>query len=330
MIQPPHPEVIVIGAGVSGLSSALRLLEAGFRVRVIARDVSPRTTSDVAAAIWYIYAAHPVERTQPWGLTSLREFHSLLDSGADCGLSLVRVREVFRQPVDDPWWRDQVRYFARLNPADLPSDYVDGFEMDLPVIETTPYLAYLARRVQAAGGSIEQRAITHLRDVYADQRLIVNCSGVWAGEVASDPAVFPIRGQVMRVARDDALLCGYMDDSDDALPIYIIPRSQDVVLGGTAQRGNWSLDVNPQDADSILERCARLLPAARHAAVLSQAVGLRPGRATVRLELEQVTDYAQCAVIHNYGHGGAGITLSWGCAGEVAHLARVYSDELKS
>lgn len=330
MPQTTHPEVIVIGAGVSGLSCAVRLLEAGFPVRVIAREVSPRTTSDVAAAIWYIYAAHPVERTQPWGLTSLHEFHKLLDSGADCGLSLVRVREVFLQPVADPWWRGQVRHFARLKPADLPPGYNDGFEMDLPVIETTPYLAYLTRRVQAAGGGIEQRTIGHLRDVYGDGRLIVNCTGVWAGEIASDPAVFPIRGQVMRVTPSDALLCGYMDDSDDALPVYIIPRSRDVVLGGTAQRGIWSLDANPHDAASILERCARLLPAVRDAAVLSEAVGLRPGRATVRLELEQVAEYSACAVIHNYGHGGAGITLSWGCAGEVAHLARVYSDTLTS
>ena len=56
---PAMGRVIVVGAGVIGLSCAVRLLEAGHRVDVLARDLPRETTSAVAAAIWYPYRAWP-------------------------------------------------------------------------------------------------------------------------------------------------------------------------------------------------------------------------------------------------------------------------------
>jgi D-amino-acid oxidase len=79
------------------------------------------------------------------------------------------------------------------------------------------------------------------------------------------------------------------------------------------------LEINPQTAQEILEKCRLLEPALSQAAILGHAVGLRPGRREVRLELEWLAGGR--AVIHNYGHGGAGFTLSWGCAREVVELA---------
>ncbi|MFM7282729.1 MAG: FAD-dependent oxidoreductase [Planctomycetia bacterium] len=70
---------------------------------------------------------------------------------------------------------------------------------------------------------------------------------------------------------------------------------------------------------SIIERCARLEPGLRDATVLGTSVGLRPARSAVRLEPESSP---AGRIVHNYGHGGAGVTLSWGCAQEVAqHFA---------
>lgn len=316
------PEIIVLGAGVSGLSSAIRLLERGFKVKILARDFSPNTISDVAAAIWYIYAAHPIERTEPWGATTLQEFYRLYDAGVECGISLVKTREVFAEPMPDPWWKSLVRYFTHLPPLE---GYGDTWEMELPVIETTPYLRYLTGRFQELGGQMEQGEIGSISELTAANRIVINCSGVWAKDVANDPGVYPIRGQVIRVAPHPDLNFGVMDDTDHNVPVYIIPRSGDVVLGGTAQQGNWNLNVDPQDTENILRLCAALNPAVKEAQILNQAVGLRPGRDTVRLELETVADVANCAIIHNYGHGGAGITLSWGCADEVAQLATEFA-----
>jgi D-amino-acid oxidase len=74
-------------------------------------------------------------------------------------------------------------------------------------------------------------------------------------------------------------------------------------------------------AAAIIERCADLVPELRGVEVLEHLAGLRPVRPTVRLEAEPATGDTP-RVIHNYGHGGSGITLAWGCADDVAELAR--------
>jgi D-amino-acid oxidase len=101
---------------------------------------------------------------------------------------------------------------------------------------------------------------------------------------------------------------------DGEVPTYVIPRTHDVVLGGTDDDGDWSRTPSPEVADDILRRATALVPEVAKARVVRHKVGLRPARPEVRLE--RVGD-----VIHCYGHGGAGVTLSWGCADEVLRLA---------
>jgi D-amino-acid oxidase len=72
-------------------------------------------------------------------------------------------------------------------------------------------------------------------------------------------------------------------------------------------------------ATRILRDCAAVEPRLNGARVVGHQVGLRPFRPQVRLEAEATGDGP--LVVHNYGHGGAGITLSWGCAREAAALA---------
>jgi D-amino-acid oxidase len=99
---------------------------------------------------------------------------------------------------------------------------------------------------------------------------------------------------------------------------YVIPRSHDCILGGTAEDGEWSTEPDPRTAAAILERCAALEPRLAEAEVLEHKVGLRPGRKEIRLEREDVAHGPPR--IHNYGHGGSGVTLSWGCAEETLRL----------
>jgi D-amino-acid oxidase len=92
-----------------------------------------------------------------------------------------------------------------------------------------------------------------------------------------------------------------------------------VVVGGTDVEGDWSRTPSPEVADGILARGARLVPGVAGARVIRHKVGLRPARPEVRLERDG-------RVVHCYGHGGSGVTLSWGCAEEVAELAAAAVD----
>ena len=99
---------------------------------------------------------------------------------------------------------------------------------------------------------------------------------------------------------------------------YVHPRGQDCILGGTLDLGRWDTDVDEAEAEAILSRCRDIVPALADATVLEHIVGLRPARPTVRLE-EDLAPHA-ARVVHNYGHGGAGVTLGWGCAADVVTL----------
>jgi D-amino-acid oxidase len=108
-----------------------------------------------------------------------------------------------------------------------------------------------------------------------------------------------------------------LDEDDPAGVTYIIPRREDCILGGTADEDQWDTTPDPVIAESILRRCIAIEPRLADAEILEHTVGLRPGRDAIRLERE---DRDGRVIVHNYGHGGAGVTLSWGCAEEVVAL----------
>ncbi len=311
-------DVAVVGCGVIGLTTAVRLQEAGLTVRIVARDLPLETTSNVAAAIWYPYRAYPQDRVLDWGAQTFDVFEELAASQST-GIRMREVKELFRTGEPDPWWMHAVRQIRHCDATELPAGFVDGFVFTTPVVEMPIYLTYLMRRFQAGGGVIEQRDVGVLADVASDERVIVHCAGVGAKGLAPDSSVTPIRGQVVCVHNpgiDQVLL----DEGNPDGITYIVPRSADCILGGTAEVGADGLEPDPEIARGILHRCSRLEPRLRGARVLSHKVGLRPGRPSIRLETAELPDARPC--IHNYGHGGAGVTLSWGCADEVVRLVR--------
>ncbi|HUN06519.1 MAG TPA: FAD-dependent oxidoreductase [Aggregatilineales bacterium] len=309
--------VIVVGAGVMGLSSAVRLLEAGREVRVITRDLPLQTTSVVAGAIWHPYAVQPMERAMHWGAVALQQFYRLLDV-PEAGVSLIPLREVYEYPVERHWATDYLRRVDAIPANDLPPGMASGFVLEMPVVQMPMYLPWLVAQVEQLGGKLEQRTLTSLDELASPEVLVINCSGLGSRDIAGDTSMFPIRGQVAKVAAP-TVREGYLSEWGDHKVTYIFPRPDGVILGGVSQRGNENLSVSEADAAEIQQRCAAINPALRDAPVISVSVGLRPGRPAVRLEREQRADGS--TVVHNYGHGGAGVTLSWGCADEVAQLA---------
>lgn len=308
--------VIVVGAGVAGLSCGIRLLEAGYDVRIWARDMPAQTVSSVAAALWYPYKAYPEQLVVGWSRVSYGEFMRLRHDPS-AGIVVRSGYELFPWPVGEPWWRAAVPGYRRVTADELPAGYVDGYVFDAPVIEMPVYLGYLQQRLVALGGRIEARTLGSLGQALAECGRVVHCGGLGARELAGDPSVFPIRGQVLRVARGQ-IERFVLDDHGPRGVAYIIPRGDDCILGGTAEDGESDTTPDPDTAAAIVARCAALDQRAASAPVLEHKVGLRPGRPTVRLEREQIGP--EQLLVHNYGHGGAGVTLSWGCAAEVVRL----------
>jgi D-amino-acid oxidase len=300
--------VIVVGAGVVGLSCGVRLAEAGFEVHVQARDLPLETTSAVAAALWYPYRAYPRDAVDRWGRATYTELVRLADD-PDTAVVVRSGTEVLRRRTPDPWWAGAVPALQRLAGAELPEGYADGWRFPAPLVDMPRYLTWLVQRLHRAGGSLTRMSLPALPDA----PLVVNCTGLAARALARDPSVEPVRGQTVLVEQF-GLDEWWLDGSDESVLTYVVPRTHEVVVGGTALEGSWDRDPDEATARAILERASRLVPALRSARVIGARVGLRPGRPVVRLE---TVHRAGGAVVHCYGHGGAGVTLSWGCADDV-------------
>jgi D-amino-acid oxidase len=309
-------DVVVVGCGVIGLTTAIVLREAGLDARIVTAEFPEATTSSVAAAIWYPYKAYPEDRVLSWGRKAYGVFEEL-SSLPESGVLLREGVEIWHQKAPDPWWAEAVPHVRRCREDELPPGYVDGHAFAAPVIEMPVYLTYLMNRFAASGGTVDQRALFSLEEVADEAGAIVNCAGLGAHDLVGDTSMQPIRGQVLRV-RNPGLTRFILDEDNPEGVTYIVPRSRDCILGGTADENDWDLEPDPHTARAILDRCARIEPRLAHAEILEHKVGLRPGRPVIRLERE--AGPGGDLLIHNYGHGGSGITLSWGCAAEV--LAR--------
>jgi D-amino-acid oxidase len=300
--------ILVVGAGVVGLSCAVRLAEAGHRVDVLARELPLETTSAVAAALWYPYRAAPRERVRAWADATYAEFAAIAGRDADSGVRMLAGTEVRREPSSDPWWRTAVPELQRLQAP--PHPYRDGWRFVAPVVDMSVYLPWLQRRLAAAGGTLTRMALASLPD---RAPVVVDATGVAAGPLNRDREVTPVRGQVVVVEQFG--LEQWWVDVDG--PTYVVPRANEVVVGGTDEVGSWDMTPSAATSAEIVDRAARLVPEVAQARVLRQRVGLRPGRTEVRVE-EESRDGQR--VLHCYGHGGAGVTLSWGCADDVLEL----------
>ncbi|QIN82512.1 FAD-dependent oxidoreductase [Rubrobacter tropicus] len=309
-------EAVVIGCGVIGLSTAIRLREAGVDARIVTAELPENTTSAVAAAIWYPYRAYPEAAVLRWGARTFEVFEGLA-AAPGTGVRMRGGVELRREPVGEPWWAAAVPGVRRCEEGELPPGYLEGHAFVVPVIEMPAYLRYLMGRFARTGGEIEERALGSLDDLAGEARVLINCAGLGARDLVGDDSLTPIRGQILRV-RNPNLKDFVLDEDDPEGVTYIVPRSEDCVLGGTADEGEWETEPDASVAAEILRRCAALEPRLAGAEVLGHRVGLRPGRPEVRLERE---DGSGVPIIHNYGHGGSGVTLSWGCAEEAVRLA---------
>lgn len=307
---------VVVGGGVSGVASAWDLRAAGWQVTIVERDDPKDIVSSVAAALWHPFAVGG-GRTDEWALACrdrLLEFAREPESG----VRVVRGLELKRAAGAAPPWSAQHASFRAATRAELPLDRPAGHVFDAPVAEMGVFLPWLRAQLAGRGVRFERRTLDSLEPLVETTPLVVNCAGLGARELVGDRELVPWRGTVLRVERgatDEFLL------DDDVLEeaTYVIPRANDLVLGGSVEPGMESRETDAATAQAVRARCEARLPALRGARTVSTATHLRPWRPAVRLELERPRPGR--AVVHNYGHGGAGVTLAFGCSAEVVRLA---------
>ncbi len=308
------PTVAVVGAGVSGLTCAVIFAERGSRTVIFAEHMGAGTTSAAAAAIWYPYDTGPSGRIIAWALETYRTLFDLAREKRS-GVSIIELREFSRAgEIEIPEWAPPLG--ARRLLSEIPPAFSSGFALNVPLMDTPIYLDYLARRFDGAGGEIRSnRYFAQLEEVDSEFDLVINCTGIGARVLVPDSDLEPHRGQIALVPKIDlpsAVVC------NDAPLMYAIPRTTDCVFGGTNQLSD-DCTVDPSATENIVAECSRVLRI-KKPQVLGERVGLRPFRHSgVRVERAQLRDGRP--LIHNYGHGGSGFTLSWGCAETVATLA---------
>ncbi len=317
-------EVTVVGAGVIGLTTALTLQERGHDVRVVAAARGPEITSSIAGAVWFPYRAGPPDKVAAWAAHTRRWLVDLARTMPDAGIDVLTGYEITNEtasPPPRPWW------------AELPTMEGDDLALEIADVERVPspvtgrpyawrftapraqpslFLPWLEAKLDRA---IERRVVTDLARETGD--VVVNCTGLGARDLTGDELLLPLLGQIVIAERGSAdLATTVTDDRNPDAIFYIIPRRDELVLGGCSLP--FPPGAEPELDPAITER---IIHQARELGITignvrTERVGLRPFRAHIRLE----RDDRHARVIHNYGHGGAGFTLCRGCAESVADL----------
>lgn len=350
--------ICVIGAGVSGLSTAIELQQREYRVTIFTESEGDDTTSSAAAAFWYPFWTgdepdHSWYRPE-WAWNTLLALEAFL-AIPDAGVTSVELVEYFdermsetdvKKVVSTMWWQvfRRVR-FELLGPGDVSGIYYarnerlgfrGGLRFNTMVVNMAYYLPYLRSRFLANGGEVMSRRVERheLHDLCLEFDYVVNCTGLGSRELINDSHMKSIEGVVVKVSPHSEIkgvTLLHTGPLFSKLPLYIVARGgprPDVILGGTIEdwtdvprHFQWSSvpvhEIRIHNiANVIVDRCASINPAVRNATKLGIGVGYRPVRdPNVRLEPGAEIPGR---LVHNYGHGGAGITLSWGCAQEVA------------
>ncbi len=300
----------VAGCGVSGLTTAIALRRRGHDAHIVAAALPHDCVSVVAGAIWGPTTVEPRERTGPWALTS-REAFATLARRPDTGVAPMIHLDLKADAT--PHWGELTPWVRRATPDQLPPGYasglrIDGFRIDPPI-----YLSWLLEEFDRLGGTIELTELDVLGDVEGD--VVVNCTGLGARRLVGDDSLFSIRGQMVLVEGGD-IHEGISDEIDQSRISYVYPRSRHLYLGGARDVDDTREDPDEELTARIMADAAVLDPRVAGRPIHDVRVGFRPGRPGVRLEAGLLDDGRP--VVHNYGHGGAGFIMSWGCAQEVA------------
>ena len=313
-----QPDILIIGCGVTGLTTAVLLSELGYNVTVKTWKMSPDTTSDKAAAFWSPYRTSEDDQTFEWVRSTYLTLEEL-SHVPETGVSMIDLSKYLPDDQDhtDAWWLKAIpgAQYVSIPPQQLPTGYKAGWRTKVPLMETQIYLPYLLERFRRSGGKvIPGSLVTDIGECLAPEWLVINCTGLGSRTLMQDNSLVPVRGQIA-VIHNPAVKNIRVDAS---VPIYLVPRKDGCIIGGSYEPGEEEEHPDASVIETILQGAPKLFPGLDISHVTRTYAGLRPSRPTVRLEADPLLP----GLLHNYGHGGAGFTLSWGCAESIVRLVR--------
>lgn len=298
-------DVTIVGAGVIGLTTAVELQRAGHVVQVVAAATGNDTTSAVAGALWFPFRADPPDRVNGWAQRSRERLAALAEAVPAAGVDVLTAYEATNDSAL-PWWAPSTEGLAYVEDSPLGCP---AFRFRAPRVEPLLFLGWLEGQLERP---LRRERVASLDVLPGD--VVVNCTGLGARALTGDTSLRAVYGQVLLVEPGELDMgVSLGDERDVSAMLYAIPRRTDVVLGGCALPcpDETPLRPDPVIRETILARARAA--GLKHGRVLAERAGLRPCRPTVRLEREG-------RLLHNYGQGGAGYTLAYGCAEEAVAL----------
>jgi glycine/D-amino acid oxidase-like deaminating enzyme len=259
----------VIGAGAVGLATARVLQERGLPVTVYARDLPPNTTSNVAGALWSpVTLVDDAQASAGFAAqlahdarASHRRFEALVGSRYGVHHLPFYLLGISAEPPLSWEWAATPELFKpeTLGPGQHPFPSPYAHQYRLMMIDPAIYLGAVLDDVRAAGGQIIERTFETLTDVQAlGEDVVVNCTGLGARALCGDGSLVPIKGQLTILEAQADVNYALKSTVTD---LYMFPRRNTVVLGGSHQRGDWSLEPDPAEARRIFDQHQALFEA---------------------------------------------------------------------
>jgi glycine/D-amino acid oxidase-like deaminating enzyme len=341
--------ICVIGAGTIGLTTAIRTIKEfgdNVNITIIADKFLDETTSYLSGGLWEPYEIKetPIEKVNDWAQYSFNYFTTLYKSknASIAGIKLIEAYYLYEDHEDStpPNWKDIVFNFQFHNRKQLDKlktnkKYVSGWSFGTYAIDQSYYMKYITSELKKNGVTFKQKKILSLIDLLKENDdninydIIINCTGLGSFELLDDKEMFPILGQVIRVKAP------WITNNWNLGKYYIIPNRDCVILGGSVEVNNWNVNSSAEVTKDIMDKLIFFMPSLKDAEKISVHAGLRPGRSSIRLDSEMISrplnnnskikvnnnnnnnNNNDILIVNNYGHGGAGITLSMGCANDV-------------
>ena len=258
-------EVAVIGSGIMGLTSARLLQDAGWKVTIYTRNVARHTTSNVAAGEWAPFSVHDAEVSSAafksqlnWAARIAHHAYTNL-GGADYGIRWLEAYTLSESPIteSDGEFDDLFPYSAILSPDEHP--FASPYVRRLVTMQIDPatLMRQLIEDFQIAGGRLNIRDFADRSDVLSlAEPVIFNCTGLGAAKLFDDTELTPIKGQLVFLPPDPAV--DYMTFGGDQEMLYMFPRTDVILLGGTYKVGDYSTNVEADETERIVSGHQRL------------------------------------------------------------------------